>query len=181
MYCHAPRSTQSGVTFIELLTVIVMAGILMSIGVGSYRFITDKNRVAGEVNGLLGDLQLARVEAIKEGLPVAVCVSTSGTACTGGTSWNKGWIVFVDANGNGTVDAGEAVLRVQASFTSTDTFTSTNGASIVTFNREGYAVGLVAGTLLTLHDAAGLTKVTRCLNLTMVGMMTVSTYGGACT
>src|SRR5438874_13781183 len=82
----------------------------------SYRYIANSYRMSAEVNGLLGDLQYARSEAIKEGQTVTTCVSADGTGCTGGTAWANGWIVFSDPNANATVDAGETVLRVQGAF-----------------------------------------------------------------
>ena len=110
---------QSGFTITELMVVVAIVAILMAIGVPSYRYITNSYRMSAEVNGLLGDLQYARSEAIKEGQTVTACVSTNGTACDGGANinWASGWIVFSDPNGNAAVDAGDTVLRVQAAFT----------------------------------------------------------------
>src|SRR3974390_491891 len=99
-----------GFSLIELLTVVGVAAILLTIAAPSYRYITNSYRVSGEVNGLLGDLEFARVEAIKEGLTVPACVSSDGASCdTGSTTWQEGWIVFQDGNNNQTVDPGETV------------------------------------------------------------------------
>ncbi len=181
MIWTCPPKLSSGVTLIELLTVIVIVATLLAVGTSSFKSVTNSNRVTAEINGLLGDLQYARGEAIKEGQTVTLCVSTTGTSCTGGTSWNGGWLVFADANGNAVVNAGEAILRVQNPFTSTDTLTTNNNVTAFTFNREGYAVGVVAGTLVTLHDATVKSTWTRCLSVSMVGLMAVQLYGGACT
>ena len=171
-----------------MVTVMGIAAILMSIAVPSYKYITNSNRIAAEVNGLLGDMQFARGEAIKEGQTVTVCVSRDGATCLANTSWNNGWIVFSDVNGDQAVQApNDTVLRVQAVFTSSDTFAANNTISAVTFNREGFAVangtGLAAGdALITLH-ASPATDSTRCLAMNMVGMMavqTTQTAGGAC-
>src|SRR5438874_1331083 len=91
----------------------------------SYRYITNAYRMSAEVNGLLGDLQYARSEAIKEGQTVTTCVSTNGATCARGTNvnWGTGWIVFSDPNVNATPGAG-GVLRVQGAFAGSvpDTF-----------------------------------------------------------
>lgn len=171
------RRVASGVTLIELLTVIAIVTILLTIGIPSYKYINTSYQVAGEANGLLGDLQFARVEAIKEGQPVTVCVSNDGTGCSGTSSWQSGWIVFSDPNANQTVDAGDTVLRVQAPFTSTDTFSPSTALSAVTFNREGFAQGLPnAGVTLVLHDATANSIWTRCLTMTIIGQMTVQSH-----
>ena len=173
----SPRRAH-GVTLIELLITIVIAAILLTIGVPSYRYVTNANRVASEANGLLGDLQFARAEAIKEGQTVTACVSADGATCTGPDTWQTGWIVFSDVNNDQTVDAGDAVLRVQQPFAnlgSADTLVASNAVVAVTFNREGFATNLAAGTLMTLHEPSGNSAWTHCLSITTVGLMTTAT------
>jgi type IV fimbrial biogenesis protein FimT len=168
----------SGFTLVEVLISVTVVAILLTIGIPSFRYVTNSNRIAAEINGLLGDMQYARSEAIKEGLPVTVCISTDAATCTGGVKWETGWIVFSDANGNATVDGADAVLRVQRTFASTDTFRATNTVTAVTFNREGYANGIANGTLIALHDSTNTHSWTRCLALNLSGMMLSQTYNG---
>jgi type IV fimbrial biogenesis protein FimT len=184
MACAPQRS--AGLTLVEVLTVITIAAILMAIGVPSYQYVTSANRISGEVNGLLGDMQYARSESIKEGQTVTVCSSTNPTSptpsCAGNTAWQSGWVVFSDVNGNGVVDPGDTVLRVQNAFPLGDTFKANNGMTTVTFNREGFALGLVNTVTITLHAAVPNTSTTRCLQITIVGQLTTEAAGtGACT
>jgi type IV fimbrial biogenesis protein FimT len=168
---------QAGLTLVEMLTVMAVTAILLAIGVPSYKYVTNSNRMYTEAGELLGDLQFARTEAAREGLPITVCISSDGASClTGATSWSNGWIVFVDHNGDQTVDTGDVVLRVQTSFSSSDTFTDNASLAAVTFNREGFASNL-GGTsaLFTLHDSTSNRAWTRCLYLAVQGNMGVST------
>ena len=163
---------QTGFTLTELIAVVTIVAVLMSIGVPSMKYVTTSNRVSSEVNALLGDMQYARSEAIREGQTVTVCAaSANGASCLGttNTTWQGGWIVFSDANGDQVVQsATEPVLRVKNTFSGQDTFNSTVNA--VTFNREGFAVGLPnAGVLVTLHDSSHSASFTRCLQITLVG------------
>lgn len=182
------RKAAAGVTLVELLVVITIVAILMAIGVPSFRNITNSNRVAAEVNGLLGDLQFARSEAIKEGATISVCAANNPTATTAacaGTNWQTGWVVFVDVNGSGAMDStSDTVLRVRQTFLpASDTFTADDGQSVVTFNREGFATGLQNGTAtLKLHTSPANTGWTRCLLINMTGYMTTQVpTQGSCT
>jgi type IV fimbrial biogenesis protein FimT len=173
------RRANRGITMLEMVVVMALVAILASIAIPSFRYVTNSNRIAAEINGLLGDLQYARAEAIREGQTVTVCVSNNGANCLpGNTSWRNGWIVFSDVNGDQTVDPGDNVLRVQSTFAGTDSFTASNNIAAVTFNREGFATGagIAAGALITLHAITPNSASTRCLSLTLLGIMTVLTY-----
>ena len=173
-----------GFTLLEVLTVITIVAVLMALGVPSYQYVTSANRISGEVNGLLGDMQYARSEAIKEGQTVTVCRSTNLTTCSSSTAWQNGWIVFSDVNGSGAVDSpADTILRVKTAFPLGDTFNANNNMQFVTFNREGFALNLKNPPItVTLHAAVPTVGSTRCLQITIVGQLTTETAGtGACT
>jgi type IV fimbrial biogenesis protein FimT len=180
------RERIAGFTLVEMLTVITIAAILMALGVPSYQYVTNANRISSEVNGLLGDMQYARSEAIKEGQTVSVCSSSNSTSgaptCSGSPAWQNGWIVFSDVNGNGAyAPGGDVILRVQGPFTLTDTFNATPAKNFVTFNREGFALNMGAAVTITLHAAVPVAASTRCLQITIVGQVTTQRSGqGAC-
>lgn len=171
---------EAGLTLIELLIVITLVAILMGIGVPSYRYVTTSNRMATEVDSLLGDLQYARSEAVREGQYVAVCAaqSTSTPTCAASTTanWQNGWIVFSDVNNDGTIESSEAVLRVRNAFSSSDTFVASPATGAVTFNRDGFAHLGNANTRITLHDSSASSVYSRCLDISQAGMMTTQTH-----
>ena len=170
---------------IQLMVALTIIAVLTGLAIPSYRYITNSSRVSGEINNLLGDLQFARFQAIKQGQPITVCASADAATCLTSTTgpWNTGWIVFDDANGNGKVDAGEAVIRVQQAFTGTDTLSTLTGAvSHVTFNREGFPVGLTAVVTLGLHSTPTNNQWTRCVQVGLNGQIITEQYGaGSCT
>jgi type IV fimbrial biogenesis protein FimT len=168
----------SGFTMMELVMTMAIVVILGTIAIPGFKFVTSSNRVATEVNGLLGDIQFARSQAVKEGLSVTICTSTSGTGCTS-TDWELGWIVFLDSNGNQAVDAGEVVVRTQPAFAGTDTFIATPATfHALTFNRMGYApTGLPTAINVTLHDSTANTSWTRCVAINPIGSTVTEKYG----
>ncbi len=167
---------EAGFTLTELMVTLTIVAILMGIGVPSYKYVTNSDRVSTEINGLLGDLQFARAEAIREGQPVTVCPSSDGATCLTGTTWNTGWLVWADLDGNGALSGSGEILRVQQGFKSTDTLTSSNGAvSAVVFNREGFATTLQNITVFTLKGSTTNEQYTRCLTLQLTGLMATAT------
>lgn len=106
------RFAQAGYSVFDLIIATAVAGILSLGAVGMNGLVQDA-RMTATVNQLMGDLNLARSEAIKRNTIIALCKSDNGASCTTDAAWNKGWIVFTDDNNNHDVDAGETVVRVQ--------------------------------------------------------------------
>jgi type IV fimbrial biogenesis protein FimT len=102
---------QRGFNLIELMLGITVLSILLGIGVPSFTQMIRNNRLVEQTNTTLTALNYARSEALKRGFRVSVCPG-SGTACSGGTDWNAGILVFTDDTGTtGTIDGSDAVLQ----------------------------------------------------------------------
>lgn len=159
-----------------------IAAILTAIAVPSFQYVLTDNRMSAEVNDLLGAMQFARAESIKEGNDVVVCASTNGTACSGAAAWQGGWIVFSDPDNNGALEAGEPILQYHNAFGGSDTFVPADGTTNqVQFSRDGFALGLkAAGVYLELHNSTASSTYTRCLQISIVGALTTVPYGGSC-
>jgi len=163
-----------GFTLTELLVTLTVAGILMAIAVPSFKYVTTSNRASSEINSLLGDMQMARGEAMKEGQFITICASIDGATCAGTTTWNSGWILFT---GVPPFALGDTYVKIQRPFSSTDTLTSDHGITALTFNREGIAVNLGQGFTFTLQDAGANAQFTRCLSGTLVGALSTQIGG----
>jgi type IV fimbrial biogenesis protein FimT len=157
-----------GFTLVELMVVTSIVVLLLAIGVPSFRYVTSSNRATTEINGLLGDLQFARSEAIREGQQINVCASTDGATCiASGTTWNTGWLVMSGTN----------ILRVQPAFNSTDTLQSDHSIKAVSFSRDGFSLNLPSAVTFTLHNSTSNAQFTRCLSLTIVGALSTQIGG----
>ena len=106
------RPRQTGLTLVELLVTMAVMVILLAFGVPSFQDHMKDNRRITQINELVSAMNLARSEATKGSGMVALCPSTNGTTCSGGT-FDCGWIVFIngDSDSPPAVDAGEMILR----------------------------------------------------------------------
>lgn len=175
------RSSEQGVTAIELLVCLAIIAILAVVAVPSFLDLTQRNRVAGEVNGFVGDLQFARSEAIKEGQAVTMCASSDGSSCASGGNWKTGWIVFADPNNNQIHDSSETILRKQPAWNGTDTFTASSNTSAISYSRDGFAMSITGTVTLTVHTTPLNASATRCILVNLVGRQQVQqANGGTC-
>ena len=87
------RCVHRGFTVIELMTVLVIAGVLLSLAIPSFRELLARNRVEGVAAELSTDLQYARSEAVSRNVPVGLIAgancytvfvvgTTPATSCT---------------------------------------------------------------------------------------------------
>lgn len=93
---------QLGFTLMELIITLVIAAILVSLAVPNMRTFIQNGRISTQANDFVTDITYTRSEAIKRGTNVALCASTSGTACPGVAiaNWELGRLIFVDGDIN---------------------------------------------------------------------------------
>lgn len=108
-------SRGGGFSLVESLSVIAVLGVLAGVAVPSLQSVGGSMRVSSASNELLADLLLARSEAAKRKTRVVVCKSGDGQACATSGTWQQGWIVFADLDGNGLRAEAEPLLQRQPS------------------------------------------------------------------
>lgn len=94
----ASRNQTAGFSLIELMVTLTIAAIVLGIAIPSFRDMAVRNQLASLNNNLISAINFARSEAVKRGVPVAICHSANKTACGG--AWSDGWIVFVNPDGD---------------------------------------------------------------------------------
>ncbi|WP_313348743.1 GspH/FimT family pseudopilin [Stenotrophomonas sp.] len=109
-----------GFSLVELMITLVVIGVVAAIAFPNFQNLIRSNRVATAQNELIGLVNLARSDAIRNNNGGAVCGSSNGTGCDG--QWAKGMLAFSDSNGDGAFSSGETVLR----------YSAVNGAMTVT-------------------------------------------------
>ncbi len=137
-----------GFTLLELMITITVAGVLLAIGIPNFRSALADSRLAAQTNELSAALSAARGEAMKRGVRVTICRSTTGTGCstTAAGNWREGWLVFAEtaaAGTIGTVDAGEPTIAVRSEIAGNNSINFTgNPTWRVTYNTQGMTTSL---------------------------------------
>ncbi len=103
---------EAGFTLVELFITMSMISILAVIGVVSFRTMIHRGKIGTAAREFVASANLARSEAVRRSMPVTICRSSNGTSHTTSGDWDLGWIVFADADGDATVDAGDEILQV---------------------------------------------------------------------
>lgn len=138
-----------GFTLVELVVVMALVALLVTIGIPGFNNVIRDNRLITGTNELVASMALARSEAVKRGIPVTVCASTDGAACTA-SNWEQGWIVFTDQGVAGTVDGDDTMLRVQNALAG-DINIADGGSTQIRYAADGFLA-----SASVRHGASGL-------------------------
>lgn len=94
---------QAGFTLIELIITVTIAGVLMTVGIPSFREIIVNSQISSQANEFIADLNYARSVAVTKKNTISICPSTNSTSCGTGNQWELGWIVIDTFNSANTV------------------------------------------------------------------------------
>jgi type IV fimbrial biogenesis protein FimT len=135
-----PRKPAPGFTLLELMITLAVVGILLGLAVPNFSEMIRNNRLTSAANDLLRATQVARSEAVKRQTWVVVCSTADSAAmppaCSQGAF--RDWIVFVDADGDFTVDAAEQVLERHGAVHATLTVRNDN-KGVISYAASGFS------------------------------------------
>jgi type IV fimbrial biogenesis protein FimT len=151
-----------GFNIIELMTVLVIFGVLFALAIPEFRSYTQNTRMLAAAQGFFGALQQARAEAIRLNAPVQVILTDndvltnpniSDTSSTGKNwmvrSFNRGTASFDLVNAKSGTEGG---TTGQVEISGTDA--ATNPLAIVEFNGLG-GTTLTSVATFAIRPAAG--------------------------
>lgn len=154
----------------ELIITLTVIVLLVALALPNFQTLLNRNRLIGKTNDIVTAINLARSEAVSQGVAAGACPSLDGINCTAG-AWNQGWIVWADTNGNAAFEVGEEV-RVN------NTATSGNAAEVVTVAASGNInAGVVFTPLGMTNNAANATFTLNHTNARQSRMITLSPFG----
>jgi type IV fimbrial biogenesis protein FimT len=123
------------------MVVVSILAVLAALAAPSFTPLIERWRVRQTVEGLQATLFYARSEAIKRGGNVVVQKlpnNTNGcTTASPGGSWDCGWYVCEDSNGDNTCNVGEPVLQRFDAPPKVEVSRSDSGGATVSLNRWG--------------------------------------------
>ncbi len=135
---------QSGFTLYELLITIVIIGIVLTFGIPNFGVFTQNSRITGTANDLHSSFYLGRSEAARSKANITICASNNSmgaATCTGGT-FDDGWIIFVDLNGDiQRAGVNENVLRRHPAIDDAINISMNPGATFFSFAPTGLGRG----------------------------------------
>ncbi len=143
---------QSGMTLIELMLTLLIAGIVMILAVPNMNEFVKNERLTGFTNSFRLDLMLAKSKAVELNTPVIICASDDGETCTG-DDYNQGWIVSTAPDGN--INDGELIKVQQEMTAGISVVLNDNALSTITFDARGFVPDVPAGSVISLCDDRG--------------------------
>ena len=137
---------QHGFTLYELLVTLLVIGVVLTVGIPNLSDFSRSSRITGIANDLHSSFMVARSEAARAKSNISICASTDadGAAACDGASFDEGWIIFLDLNGNVARDsADEHVLRSHAAIDDTIDIITNPAATYFSFAANGLGRGNV--------------------------------------
>ncbi|MDQ6684073.1 MAG: GspH/FimT family pseudopilin, partial [Pseudomonadota bacterium] len=122
---------QRGFTLVEMMVTLTVAAVMLTTSVPALRTFSQRNQASSAQSTFVASLALARAEAARRGSLVFVVAAPGGST---GNEYVNGWDLYVDANGNGSLDSGDG-----ASIRHYDPPAGVvlRGAARITFNASG--------------------------------------------
>jgi type IV fimbrial biogenesis protein FimT len=135
------RQLCDGFTLIELMLSLTIAAILMSIAAPSFTRFINQSRADSDLEHFSNAFTLARSEALAR-------MATVNVSSLDGANWQAGFRVWVDADGDASYDAGEAVREISP-FASGASLVAANNVSSFSFSNMGL-LNVVPGSSFSL-------------------------------
>lgn len=106
-----PRAA-AAFTLIESVAGLAIVAVLGALAAPLFRDWIAAYQLANHARHIAETMAIARTEAVRRGHRVGLCKSTNRRQCDDGAVWDAGFVVFVDPNRSGHVDADATVIGI---------------------------------------------------------------------
>jgi type IV fimbrial biogenesis protein FimT len=133
------KRTQHGFTLYELMITVSIVGVVLAFSVPNLQAFTQNSRMTSTANDLHSAFHLARSESSRAKTNITICASSNSmeeSANCGGT-WDEGYIVFVDENGDLLKSQDESVLRAHPRIAEGISLAVANDATYFSYSSTG--------------------------------------------
>ena len=147
------RHDTRGITLIEMMMVLAVLAILIATAMPAFGNLLQSTEAQTSRSSLTAALETARILAISRSTNVAICPSADTQYCGHTTEWQHGWLVFVDADHDGTRDASEEIVSVSQAQPEGVAVLTSAGRTHVSYRPDGSSPG--SNVTFTVCDARG--------------------------
>ncbi len=136
---YRPLRRQRGVTLIEQIMVLAIIAVLIGIATPPLRQLLSRNTLRAAQTDFIAVLRHARETAVMSGKRTLLCPTRDGSRCSDTTSWESGWLLGRDGDGDDQPDG--SPLRVGRGYEGKLLIRSSSGRHVVRFRPDGSASG----------------------------------------
>jgi len=127
---------RGGFSLAELLMTIAVMAVVLSVALPNLRQLLRDQQLKAAVNDLFSAINLARSQAIARGARVELA-----PAGPDGADWSRGWVVFVDKDGDRRPGSGDEVIAAHGPLADgiavATVFSSQQGSAYFAYNGAG--------------------------------------------
>lgn len=170
------KTNAGGYTLVELMAVLAIASTLLVVAVPTFQNQVRNARMTAASTDLLSNFMFARAESIGRNNFVTVCKrNIDADACVVGDEWGweKGWITFVDENGDGSVDSGDEVIQIHDELHNEITAYGTGGITERITYRSNGMTSLNSTQAIVVCDKRGFGENARAIVVSILGKASV--------
>lgn len=136
------RNHHTGFSLIECAITMTVLAVSCAIAVPSIRALIDSNRTSSAISRLVTSLADTRLTAVVRNQPLLLCPTADWSTCLDSNEWGRGWIAFVDADGNRQPDSpSDLTLVEQTPVPAGFHILTTNGRKQVRYSSNGTSTG----------------------------------------
>jgi len=118
----AATKKQNGFNLIELMVVLMLMGIVMSVGIPQFNSTIARGNISAESNRLIASINFARSQAVNKQQTVTLARKSANT-----NDWTEGWTIYTDAGSEGN----QAINLADGDILLKDVSTDTSGLSVL--------------------------------------------------